>query len=164
MVLATSSCDQPSQTRETQKSLQRSSKIPGCSPERKTSIWTRTATEPDRNDFFFPRTRNSTLSRHKSNVLSSCCPKQWQPLTTISLAGRSTAEDRSLRIFTTRFCGEELADLCKLRFCIKLRNITRKTTKILSKLSSKTSTWTISSSQPELPKKRLRFTKSQRDP
>ena len=34
----------------------------------------------------------------------------------VSLARRSRAEDRSLRVYGTRFRGEELADLCKLGF------------------------------------------------
>ena len=93
--------------------MQLGSKVPGCSPERKTSIWTRPAIESDRIDYFFTRTRNSAFSRHRSNVSSSCCPKQWQPIKKISLARRSTVEDRSLQLYTTRFCGEEPAELCK---------------------------------------------------
>ena len=76
VVLATSSCDEPLQTRKSQKSVQRSSKVPRCSPQRQTSIWTRRVAESDRNYFSLPRTPNSTFSRHRSNVSSSCCPKR----------------------------------------------------------------------------------------
>ena len=62
------------------------------------------------------REHQIALSRHRSDVSSSCCPKRWQPMPTISLARRFRAENRSLRVYTTRFWGEELADLCKLRF------------------------------------------------
>ena len=39
-----------------------------------------------------------------------------QPMLTIFLARRSSAEARTLRVYTTRFGGKELADLCQLRF------------------------------------------------
>ena len=42
--------------------------------------------------------------------------KRRQPMFTVSLARRFRAENRSLWVYTTRFWGEKLADLCKLRF------------------------------------------------
>ena len=109
MVFTASSRHKPAQTWETQKSVQRSSKVPWCSPIRQTSIWTRPAAESDRNYISRPRTTNSFISRNRSNVSSSCCPKQWQPMLTISLARRSRAENRSLWVYTTRFWGKNYA-------------------------------------------------------
>ena len=42
----------PHKTQKSQKSVQRSSKVPRCSPQRQTSIWTRPVAESDRNFFF----------------------------------------------------------------------------------------------------------------
>ena len=61
-------------SRKSQKSMQRSSKVSRCSPERQTSIRTRPAAESDRNYFSLPRTPNNFISRHRSNVSSRCCP------------------------------------------------------------------------------------------
>ena len=58
------------------KSMQRSSKVSRRSPERQTSIWTRPAAESDRNHFLLPRTPNISISRHRGNVSSNCCPKR----------------------------------------------------------------------------------------
>ena len=53
MALAKSSCHQPSQTREGQKSLQCTCEVPWCSPQRQTSIGTRLVAEFDSNHFRF---------------------------------------------------------------------------------------------------------------
>ena len=115
MVFITSSRHKPAQTRKSQKSVQRSSKVSRCSPKRQTSTWARPVAEFDRNHISLPRTPNSLISRYRSNVTSSSCPKGWQPMFTIPLERRSRAENRNLRVHTTRFLGEKLADLCKLR-------------------------------------------------
>ena len=101
-------------SRKSQKSMQRSSKVSRCSPERQTSIRTRPAAQSDRNYFSLQRTPNNFISRHRSNVSSRCCPERWQPMLTISLARRSRAENRSLWVHKARFWGEELADLCTI--------------------------------------------------
>ena len=58
--------------------VQRSSKVSRRSPKRQNAIWTRPATESDRNNFSLPRTPNSSISRHRSDVSSNCCPKRRQ--------------------------------------------------------------------------------------
>ena len=115
MVFTTSSRHKPAQTRKSQKSVKRSSKVSRCSPKGQTFTWARPAAEFDRNHISLPRTPNSLISRYRSNVSSSSCPKGWQPMFTIPLERRSRAENRNLRVHTTRFWGEKLADLCKLR-------------------------------------------------
>ena len=135
--------------------MQRSSRVPRCSAQRQTSLWTRLVAESDLNYFLLPRKSNSTFSRHWSDVSSSCCLKQRQPMLTISLARRSRAENRCLQVYTTRFWGWRVRRLVQITLCIKWR----KMKKILSKQSSEISTWTTSSSQPERPKKRLNSTR-----
>ena len=49
-------------------------------------------------------------------VSSSCCPNQWQPMPALSMATKSRAENRSLRVYTTDLWSKEIATLCKLRF------------------------------------------------
>ena len=75
MVFTTSSRHKPTQTRKSQKSVQRSSKVSRCSPKRQTSTWARPAAEFDRNHISLPRTPDSFISRYRSNVSSSSCPK-----------------------------------------------------------------------------------------
>ena len=106
--------------------MQRRSKVSRRSPKRQTSTWARPAAEFGRNCISLPRTPNSTFSRYRSDVSSSCCPKRWQPMLTISLAKRSRAENGSLRVYTTRFWGEKLADLSKLRMWRKIIQWTTK--------------------------------------
>ena len=69
-----------------------------------------------RNIFVLPRTPNRFISRHRSDVSSNNCPMSRQPMSTISWARRTRANDGSLQVHTTRFRGEKLADLCKLSF------------------------------------------------
>ena len=112
---STQSCHPPTWIRDSYKSLQRSSKVSRCCPKQQIFIWIRSVAESNRIYFSLPRTPNSTFSRH-SYVSSSCCPMRWQQMLTIFLSRRFIAKGRSLRVYTTRFWGEELADLCKLRF------------------------------------------------
>ena len=91
--------------------MQRSSKISRSSPKRQTFLWTRPAAESDRNYFLLPRTPNSFISRHRSDVSSSPFPKRLQPMLTISLSRRFTSENRNLRVHTTRF-GAKSSPTC----------------------------------------------------
>ena len=72
----TSSRHKPAQTRKGQKSVQRGSKVSRCSPKRQTSTWARPAAEFNWNYISLPRTPNSFISRHRSDVSSSSCPKR----------------------------------------------------------------------------------------
>ena len=89
----TSSRHKTAQTWESQKDIQRSSKVSRRSPKRQTSTWARPAAEFDRNYISLPRTPNSIFSRHRSDVSSSCCRLRWQPMFMISLARRPRAEN-----------------------------------------------------------------------
>ena len=98
MLFTTSSSHKPTWTWKSQKNMQRSIKVSGCSPRGKDSILTRSAAESDRKYFSLPRIANSLDSRHRSHVSSNCCPKQRPPMLTICPERKCRAEDISLRV------------------------------------------------------------------
>ena len=122
-------------------------------------MWTISAAESDRNYFSLPRTPNSFISRHKSVVSSSRCPKRCQTMSPNSLAGRRTAKKWNFTSTHYTFLGQKAGRLVQILLFAKWQKIMQSTMKVSSERFSKASTWTASSSQSETLKKQSKSTR-----